>query len=255
HVISVNMATSPSTRSPGQRVRTGRIVLGCFGVVMAVLLLVPTIHNMVEVSCIEPADGPHEMMVYVQTPDDINSVMNRIALVDQKDFGGKHQVEIGVMADASWPFSWYLRDYPNVCYGFPTNCPGWKTTAPVIIAANDAGNPAQDISIYAHAGGTYLYQVYNLRTWWDQGYMLPPCAPGQKPSSSCADPTLGSGVGPLLWLSYGDNPPEGAQFNPGLAMQRIWNWWWYRQPFGSTTGSYAMVLFIRNNMGVNPTQP
>ncbi len=216
------------------------------------LLLIPTTQNMIQVSYVHAADGPHEMMVYVQTPDDIETVMQRIEQVDQKKFGGQHQVTIGVTTDATWPFAWYLRDYPNVCFGFPMNCPGWKDTAAVIISSNVQNDPGEDINTYAPTGGAYLYHVYNLRTWWDEGYKLPPCAPKQKPSSSCADPARGSGVGPLLWLSYGDAPPPGAKFNPGLALQRIWNWWWYRQPFGSTGGAFYMVLFIHSAMGVNP---
>ncbi|HET8840122.1 MAG TPA: hypothetical protein VFN35_01585, partial [Ktedonobacteraceae bacterium] len=69
---------------------------------------------------------------------------------------------------------------------------------------------------------------------------------------SCSDPNLGSGVGPGLWLSYGDNPPNGAKFNLGLTIQRVWNWWWNRQPFGSTGGAYDMDLFIQKDMGVTP---
>ncbi len=235
---------------PRLHVGFGRAALGIFGVVMAVLLLLPTVHNMVEVSYVNPADGPHEMMVYVQTTTDINTLMARIEAVDKQDFGGKHQVQIAVTGDATWPFAWYLRDYPNICLGFPQNCPGWKNTAPIIIAGGD--NPYEDINAYAPANGQYLYHEYNMRSWWDEGYKLPPCAPGKTPSTSCSDPALGSGVGPGLWLSYGDNPPPGAKFNPGLAAQRVWNWWWYRQPFGSTNGAYNMELFIHKGLGVNP---
>jgi len=237
---------------PGFRPRLsgGRVGLGIFGVVMALLLLLPTLHNMYEVTYVEPADGPHEMMIYVQTTTDVNTVMANIAAVDQKDFGGKHKVEIGVTGDATWPFAWYLRDYTNVCYNFPDACPTWKTTAPIILAGGD--DPYGDISTYAPANGNYLYHEYDMRSWWDEGYKLPPCTNGQKPSASCADPSLGTGVGPGLYLSYGDNPPPGATFNLGLAAQRIWNWWWYRVPFGSTTGAYNMELFIQKGMGVNP---
>jgi hypothetical protein len=237
------------------RVSVGRFALSTFGVIMALLLLIPTLHNMIEVAYVNPADGPHEMMVYVQTPNDINSVMQRIEQVDAKNFGGKHQVAIGVTTDAEWPFAWYLRDYPHVCYNFPVACPDWKATVPIIISSNDAGDPLADISTYAPGGKDYSYQIYNLRTWWDEGYKLPPCKAGQAPSTSCADPGLGSGVGPLLWLSYGDNPPRGATFNLGLTGQRVWNWWWKRQPFGSSNGGYPMVLLIRDTMHVLPTPP
>lgn len=232
------------------RVGVGRAVLGLCGVVMAALLLLPTLHNMYEVSYVHAADGPHEMMVYVQTTPDVNTVMAQIDALDQKEFGGKHQMRIAVMDDATWPFAWYLRDYPNLCFGFPTKCQSWVGTVPVIISGGD--NPYNAINTYAPANGQYLAHQYHMRSWWDEGYKLPPCAPGKTPSSSCSDPDGGSGVGPGLWLSYGDNPPLNAKFNLGLTAQRVWNWWWSRQAFGDTNGAYDMVLFIHKGMGVNP---
>jgi uncharacterized protein (TIGR03663 family) len=236
---------------PGTRGGMLQAVSGLFGVVVAALLLLPTIHNMYEVSYVHPADGPHEMLVYVQTTTDVNIIMDRINEVDQKHFGGKHQILIGVTDDATWPFAWYLRDYPNLCFGFPEKCPSWKTTAPIIISGGD--DPYGDINAYAPANGKYLYHEYQMRSWWDEGYKLPPCQPGQKPSSTCSDPSLGSGVGPLLWLSYGNAPAPGAKFNPGLAFQRLWNWWWQRQAFGGTESNhYDMELFIQKGLGVTP---
>jgi len=249
-------AGSPAGSLPASRPRSrpgiARAALGLFGAVLAALLLLPTIHNMYEVSYVHPADGPHEMMVYVQTTTDIDIVMERIQEVDQKDFGGKHQVLIGVTDDATWPLAWYLRDYPNLCFGFPEKCPSWKNTVPIIISGGD--DPYGDISTYAPANGKYLYHEYQMRSWWDEGYKLPPCMPGQTPASNtCSDPNLGSGVGPLLWLSYGDSPPPGAKFNLGLTLQRVWNWWWQRQSFGGTANNhYDMELFIQKGLGVTP---
>jgi uncharacterized protein (TIGR03663 family) len=246
-------AGGPVSLFPGSGARSGfaQAVPGLFGVIVAVLLLLPTIHNMYEVSYVHPADGPHEMLVYVQTTTDVNIIMDRINRVDQQHFGGKHQLFIGVTDDATWPFAWYLRDYPNLCFGFPEKCPTWKNTVPIIISGGD--DPYGDINAYAPANGTYLYHEYQMRSWWDEGYKLPACPPGQKPSSTCSDPGLGSGVGPLLWLSYGDAPPPGAPFNLGLTFQRLWNWWWQRQPFGGTESNhYDMELFIQKGLGVTP---
>lgn len=239
--------SNPGPQSPPPplypRVGAGRFAWGLFGTVMAVLLLLPTLHNMYEVSYVEPADGPHEMMVYVQTTTDMNTLMAQVNAVDKKDFGGKHQMRIGVTPGAEWPFAWYLHNYPNLCFNYPSGCPSWANNVPVIITGGDDYVP--DSKIYAG-------QEYRMRSWWDEGYKLPACRQGQKASNTCSDPNLGSGVGPLLWLSYGDTPSPHAQFDLGLTAQRIWNWWWYRQPFGSTDGSYPMALFIQRGMNVNP---
>ena len=223
-----------ATEYPKARPKVGIFAtsISFLGVLMAVLLLLPTLHNMYEVTYVHPADGPHEMMVYVQTTTDVNTVMSKVDALDQKMFGGKHQMQIGLTSDATWPYAWYLRDYANVCFDFPTGCPGWKNV-PVIIGGGD--NPyglEQQYGGAANNPNQYAYQQYKMRTWWDEGY---------KPPAT-------GGVGPGLWLSYGDSPPQNAKFNLGLAAQHIWQWWWQRQAIGDTGGAYDMVLFIRNDL-------
>lgn len=226
------------------RVGAGQFALGVFGIVMALLLLLPTLHNMYEVSYVEPADGPHEMLIYVQTTTDINRLMAQVDAVDRKDFGGHHQMHIAVTAGGVWPLAWYLRDYPNVCFNYPTACPNEVNNAPVVITGGDDNVPDSKV---------YLGHEYKMRSWWDEGYKLPACQGNQKPSLTCTDPSNGTGIGPLLWLDYGDNPPQAnARFNPVLAAQHIWDWWWYRRSFGSTDGYFPMALYIKKSMGVNP---
>jgi predicted membrane-bound mannosyltransferase len=218
--------------------------------VLAVLLLLPTLQNMREVTYVHPADGPHEMMIYVQTTTDINIVMARLAELDQKLDGGKYQLAIGVTDDAAWPYEWYLRDYPNVCWDFPTGCAATASTIPVIITGGDKLYSIMNQYAPTSGTGAYTFHHYRLRTWWDEGYKPLPCVVSA--TNTCnGEPTWG-GVGPLLWLSYGDTPPAHASFNAGLAVQRIWRWWWEREPFGSTDGSYDMGLFIRKDLDVAP---
>ncbi len=216
------------------------------GVIMAALLLLPTLHNMYEVAYVHPADGPHEMMVYVQTTTDVNTVMSKVDALDQKMFGGKHQMLIGLTSDATWPYAWYVRDYPNVCFDYPSGCPGWKNV-PVIIAGGD--NPyavEQQYGGTVNKPGSYAYHEYKMRTWWDEGYKPPVCVPSS--TNDCTGQPTWGGVGVGFWLSYGDNPPANAKFNLGLAAQHIWQWWWQRRAIGDTGGAYDMVLFIRNDL-------
>ncbi len=232
----------PQPRAPqGRPAIAGAITT----VVIASLLLVPTLQNMFQVTYVHYADAPHEMMIYVQTSTDINIVMNKVEELDNKYYGGSHQIPIGITDDATWTYALYMRDYTSVCYKFPTGCPNTAKDMPVIITGGDNLPDAQ----YQYSKN-YNYHQYHLRTQWDQGYMPPPCV--RSKSNSCSDPQPYTGVGPWLWLTYGDNPPPHAQFDLGRAASNIWHWWWERKAFGSTDGTYDMGLFIRNNLAVNP---
>jgi hypothetical protein len=228
-----------------------RIGATVVGFVMTILLLLPTVHNMYEVTYIHAADAPHEMMIYVQTTTDVNIVMQKIQTLDQKYYGGRHAIPIGIMDDPStgdgptWPFAWYLRDYTKVCFQFP-NCLTPAKDIPVILTG---GGDAWPLALQQY-GATYLSHRYHMRTQWDQGYMPPLCVPSA--TNPCTDPQPYIGVGPWLWLSYGDNPPSGAKFDLGKAASNISQWWWDRKAIGSTDGSYDMGLFIRKGLGVAP---
>ncbi|MBV9615013.1 MAG: hypothetical protein JO031_06135 [Ktedonobacteraceae bacterium] len=167
--------------------------------------------------------------------------MTKINELDLKVNGGHHQLTIGVMKNAGWPFYWYLRNYPNACFNFPTYC---SVKNPSIIIG------AQDDSFLSSYMNQYLTRQYKLRSWWDEGYKPAPCVPSK--TVTCDSSQTWGGVGPGLWLSYGDNPPPGAGFNLGLAVKNIWNWWWYRKPIGSTDGAYYITVFVQKGLGVEP---
>src|SRR5258708_31325303 len=152
---------------PQARPRVGVFAGGAsiFGVIMAALLLLPTVHNMYEVSYIHAADGPHEMMVYVQTTTDVNTVMAKVDALDQKLYQGKHLLPIGLMNDATWPFAWYVRDYTNVCFNYPSGCANTAKAYPVIVSGGDNLYTAENQ--YAGATGSYALHHYHIRTWRD----------------------------------------------------------------------------------------
>ncbi len=120
----------------GKQVGT-RFIASVLGAIVAVFTLVLTLQNMFQVVYVHPADAPHEMMIYVQTTPDVNTVMAKVDQLDRKLYGGRHLMPIAVMSDATWPFAWYLRDYPNTCFvSSNKQCPAivhW----PIIIAGGD----------------------------------------------------------------------------------------------------------------------
>jgi len=230
----------PWFRSEGMRTAST-----LFGALVALLLLVPTLQNMFQVTYVHPADAPYEMMIYVQTTTDVNIVMAKVDKLDQDLYGGRHELPIGLTDDATWPFAWYLRDYTNVCFKFPSGCPATAQSIPVIIAGGDSL-----ANIQAQYGKTHEYHQYQMRTQWNQGYMPPPCV--RTKTNPCSDPQPYIGVGPWLWLSYGNNPPPNAKFDLGLAAEHIWQWWWQRRPIGGVDGGYNMELFIRKDLNEAP---
>jgi uncharacterized protein (TIGR03663 family) len=233
---------SLSPLAPRPRASIGRIGVGSaiFGAILALFTLVLTLDNMIQVVYVHAADAPHEMMIYVQTTPDINIVMANVAQLDQKLYGGKKKLPIAVMNDATWPFAWYLRDYTNTCFGFPsTACPASENW-PVIIAGGDNLPLVQE-----QYDQKYAYHQYEMRSQWDQGYMPPPCV--STPNNPCASQQY-TGVGPLPWLSYGNYPPHPGQYSLALIAKNVWQWWWRRTPFGGIDGGYGMALLIRKNL-------
>ena len=251
-VRTLSRAKAPDTEPDlsGEKVGTRfiasaapRFIASVLGVIMAVFTLVLTLQNMYQVVYIHPADAPYEMMIYVQTTPDVNTVMAKVDQLDQKLYGGKHLLPIAVMNDATWPFAWYLRDYASACYSFPSKqCPvtaNW----PIIISGGDNLPSVQD-----QYSPKYAYHKYQMRSQWDQGYMPPPCIGTL--ANPCG-PQQYTGVGALPWLSYGNNPPHPGQFNLGLIAKNVWQWWWHRTPFGGIDDGYGMALLIRKDISVH----
>lgn len=188
-----------------------------FALVMAFLLLIPMLHTMLFVTYVDPGDAPHEMLSYVQTTTDVTDVMAKIDALDQKLYGGTHQLRIGLPnSQAIWPFTWYLRDYKNVWYYYdgksipPSELDVIITDpgADSVYTSPDASNPQ----------GLFASKQYRIRSWWDQGYMPPACVPSK--TKTC-DPNAGVGIGVWPWLSYGDPLPcESMNVqNPSVAQQ------------------------------------
>jgi len=228
-----------------------RVAASLFAAVGGLVLLIPMVHSMWILSHQDAANGPLEMMVYVQTTDDVNAVMRKIASADQRLHGGQHQLRIGVGPEEEWPMYWYLRDY----YLDPHP----ETYAFFQYRAADPNAQPMDVMILLPADGQafmashptgYTMKQYKLRSWWDEAYKPPPCVPTAKDSCS-ASSQWGAGVGVPNYLSYGSNPPPNARFDLGRATNRLWRWLWLREPLGDTGGSFDFVVIVNNETGIH----
>ncbi len=251
-------------RAMARGVSHGRPAVALVSVIIAVLLLIPTVNGMIYLTYRDPAEGPLEPYVYVQTTPDVDLVMNKIDYADQVLHGGKHQLNIVVGAGEEWPFYWYLRNYyldphPATYVQFSAQTFTASGTKPDVLLLL----PGAEVQSFLQAYPTgYHMKEYRLRAWFDESYKPLPCTPtATKKCPPPGDPLLyGQGLGP--YLSYGSNPPAscynyktspaGQCFKPTLAAQRLWSWLWTRQPLGATTGSYDFVFIVRDGLPIQP---
>jgi uncharacterized protein (TIGR03663 family) len=231
---------------------------------LAAVLFVPTVWNMQRVTFFEPSVAPNEMLIYVQTTTDVQLAMSKIAALDTIVQRTEHRgIRVGVTPDAVWPFAWYLRDYPAV---YDPHTRVW-VSGTLYDYSSSTGGPLPDVilgglsdgsqDITAVYPGKFQSKEYRLRWWWDESYKLPQCDK-ITPTNCLTNPPLGVGDGPLLWISYGSNPPApcsdpfsaqcsplNAQPNGALAAQRYWNWLWHRQNIsGTDPESTDFILYI-----------
>jgi predicted membrane-bound mannosyltransferase len=217
------------------------------GLLAALALLVPTIHGMLVLTYQDAADGPHEIMVYVQTTPDVQLVMDKIATADRVLYGGTHAMRIGVGPGQEWPFRWYLREYPNTTFNYDVTTVNEPQEDVLILstAADTISASNGETFMMRHPHG-YAMKEYVLRSWWDEAYKPAPCVPAAHkpcpPMGSYPAGSYGVGIGP--YLSYGSSPPPDATFQVGLAAGRLWDWLWFRTPLGKVSSGYYDFDFI-----------
>jgi uncharacterized protein (TIGR03663 family) len=102
-----------------------------------------------------PAEAHFEPLVYVQSTYDILKIMSEIEEVGRTLGTGK-ETPMVVVGDATWPLSWYLRNYPVWWNSLPK-----ETSAPIVIV--DPGDAAR---LEKDLGGRYTATRFAVRGWW-----------------------------------------------------------------------------------------
>ncbi|MSP14357.1 MAG: TIGR03663 family protein, partial [Chloroflexi bacterium] len=109
-------------------------------------------------------DIAKEMLIYTQTTPDVTMVTKKIDQISMHIAGGKN-MNIAYDNETSWPFEWYLRDYPK--REFKGGNPTTPLTNPVILVGT-----ANESAFKPYINSTlYVQYRYRLRWWFPQDYM------------------------------------------------------------------------------------
>ena len=103
-------------------------------------------------------DSALEYGVYAHGGPGLKVAMQQIEELSQRTVGGKN-IRIGFDADASWPYYWYLRDYPNK-FQYADSPSRSDLDAPVIFSSGKTWSVVDSVLNKTH---TY-WQAH--RIWW-----------------------------------------------------------------------------------------
>ena len=100
--------------------------------------------------------NPEERMVYTQTSEDITKSLKEISDIAERTGKGLN-LPIGVQGDATWPYTWYLRDYKRWFH------PGAFTSPREAVIVVDWTKRGQYRNVLEP---NYVEKKIKLREWW-----------------------------------------------------------------------------------------
>lgn len=106
-------------------------------------------------------DIAEDMLIYTQTTPDVTMVVEEIERLSERLVGGK-DLRVAFDEFTSWPFWWYLRDYPNAT--FFGKEPVGPLEAPVVLVGLD-----NEAAVRPYLSD-YVRQQYRLRWWFPEDY-------------------------------------------------------------------------------------
>lgn len=171
--------------------------------------------------------NPTEMLIYVQTSNDVKHVAAEVGTISRKLTGSK-TLHIGLDTNdvGGWPFTWYLRDYPHVTDATSFSGPVCNGQyCPVLIMLGPEYDASQ-ATLMQH----YVVQKYRWNWWFPQDYMT------WFPQHWSMVPQALQGRGSLLADLVG-TPTD---------WHHVWNWFVYRTPFGPRDARWLYFLVRRD---------
>jgi uncharacterized protein (TIGR03663 family) len=104
-------------------------------------------------------DYPTEFLVYAHESNNVRETMEQLEELSLRVAGGPRLIDVAFGPEGSWPFYWYLRDYPNAQY-----YPEEPSRDQVLKTAVIAGQPQWD-AVEPYLGDNYYAFDYNF-LWW-----------------------------------------------------------------------------------------
>lgn len=172
-----------SQAGPQQALRLVVLTLGAF-------LALLTVRTMTMLNFIN-YDMATELLVYAHGAPDVKVALQQIDDISWRTTGAEHDVKVAYSEDGSWPFAWYMVDYPNNYFYGTTPDATALLESPVIIA----GQPQWDV-VETIVGDSYLHFDYKYLWWPIQDYYD---MTWERVRSAITDPAMRSALWDIIW--------------------------------------------------------
>jgi DNA-binding beta-propeller fold protein YncE len=159
-------------------------------VVVAAVMAGLTVRTMVMVNYIN-YDMATELLVYAHGTPDIKTALAQIDEVSWRVTGTPHDVKVAYGEDGSWPFTWYMVDYPNNYFYSTTPDATQLLACPVIIAGSPQYGVVDEI-----VGADYVTFEYTYLWWPLQDYFDLTWA---RVRNALADPGMRAALWDIIW--------------------------------------------------------
>ncbi len=148
-------------------------------------------------------DSALEFGVYAHGGPGLHLAMKQIEELSQRSAGGQ-TIRVGFDAESSWPYYWYLRDYPNK-FQYANSPSRSDLDAPIIIASDQTWNVVDSALKRTH---TY-WQGH--RIWWpmEDYKVFADCPPSE------IDPATGAAISLAAYDENGDGTIDAGEKRNG----------------------------------------
>ncbi len=133
---------------------------------ITLLLALATVRFAIIVSFIN-ADVPNEPLIYTQSSPDVTMVMGEIERISEATVGGKN-IKISFDSSVSWPFLWYLRNYPNRFFyaSQPDAYADQLLSSAIVLVGPENGNDSKVKTLLPN----YIKHFYSMRPNFPEDY-------------------------------------------------------------------------------------
>ncbi len=173
----------------GMRVGPGQLLRLALGALLGFASLL-TVRTMVMFNYVNH-DMATEFLVYAHAAPHVKIALQQIEEVSWRTTGSANDIAVAYSEDGSWPFSWYMTDYPNAYFYGTTPDPSRLLESPAIIAG-----AAQYQAVDAIIGDNYIYYDY-IYLWWPiQDYFG---LTNERVGFALTDPVMRAALWDIIW--------------------------------------------------------